>query len=388
MKKYRNREWLYEKYVKEEKTQKEVSRMCDVTYGTVNKWINKLDIPKRSRSEVLKGNIHLDKEIEIDREWIIEQYIDKNRTAEDIGEEIGYSDGRPILNILKEEGVDIRSPGDYFRLDIDEEWLREQYIEKKRSAQDIADKYGCSDTSIYNALEHYNIETRKQENHCNVTEKFLGLLDGTLLGDGWLTGGNTSAQYGIEQNNKPYIKWMYNKFNNFNIDGRIRKRTRTREETAESFGRTVPDNNKEFTYHYFNTFYYKELKEQHIRWYPNNVKVIPKDIHITPLSMFIWFLEDGSAYWGSTKKIHFYTNGFDKEYVIMLKNKLSDKIDIPSLSLYETSKERGEQPVLIINRVDDMYKFINYILDIPEELKPYYGYKFPNLKQPALKLRR
>ena len=385
--KYRNRDWLYEKYVEEGKNQKEVSELCDVTHSTVNKWINKLDIPKRSRSEILKGSIHLDDKIEIDKEWIIDQYVNKKRTTKDIGQEIGYKDGRPIINILRDEGINIRTPGDYFRLDIDENWLREQYIDKKRSAMDIANELGYSDVGIFNALERFNIDTRKAENHFNPTNKFIELLDGTLLGDGWLRGYKTSGDYGLEQNNRPYIKWMYDKFNNFGIDGRIRERTTTRKEIARNFGRNPPEDDKELNSYTFNTLRYKELKNQYSRWYPNGSKIIPKDINITPLNMFIWFLEDGSAYWGSTKKVKFHTNGFNKEHVLMLKDKLSNELNI-SLSLYETPDDRGKQPVLLINRVKNMYKFIDYIIDIPEELKPYYGYKFPNLKEPALKLRR
>lgn len=387
MKKYRDKDWLYKQYIEEKKTQKEISKICQVHPETIRRWMNRFSIPKKSQSEILKGNIHLDDPINIDKEWIIEQYVDKGRTAKDIGQEIGYKDGRPILNILKKENVNIRTPGDYFKLDIDREWLKKQYVDKERSAMDIANEVECSDVGIYNTLERFNISTRKQENHFNPTENFLELLDGTLLGDGWLRGYNISGEYGIQQNNKPYIKWMQNNMNQFGLTGWISKDIKTSFEIADRIGHKRPDQNKEFDSYTFATRRYRELKKQHTRWYPNGQKIIPKDIRITPLSVFVWFLEDGTISYKKTEgQLIFCTDGFNIDETKKLKAMLSNIIDI-KVSI-ASGKSSNYKPRLAIYRLSDIDKLLDFMVNIPEELKAYYGYKFPHLKEPVFKLRR
>jgi len=253
---------------------------------------------------------------------------------------------------------------------------------------DIANELGYSDVGIFNALERFNIDTRKAENHFNPTNKFIELLDGTLLGDGWLCGYNKSARYGLEQNNKPYLKWMRNKFHNFDIKfGKVHDKITTASGIAKRFGRPPPEEDKEYLTYSINSLSYRELKEQHLRWYPDGDKIVPKDVHITPLSVFIWYLEDGTINYKRTEgELTFCTDGFKTDGVKILKDKVSDKVGI-KISLSE-QKSSNYRPRLSIYRLEDINKLISYITSIPKELKPYYGYKFPNLKEPALKLRR
>jgi hypothetical protein len=46
-KKYKNRDWLYEKYVEKELTNIEIADICDVSDATICRWKDKLDIPTR-----------------------------------------------------------------------------------------------------------------------------------------------------------------------------------------------------------------------------------------------------------------------------------------------------------------------------------------------------
>jgi len=106
-KKYQNKEWLRSQYVEKAKPMEEISEICDCSASTISRWIDEHDLPRRSRSESL-------------------------RRAR------GTHDGE--FNKKK--------------------WLRKQYIEKKRSAIDIADECDVHVDTIYKRLEEFDIERR------------------------------------------------------------------------------------------------------------------------------------------------------------------------------------------------------------------------------------
>jgi hypothetical protein len=46
--KYKNKEWLFTKYIIEEKSMSEIARICGKSAMTIRKWLIKHDIPTRS----------------------------------------------------------------------------------------------------------------------------------------------------------------------------------------------------------------------------------------------------------------------------------------------------------------------------------------------------
>lgn len=59
----------------------------------------------------------------------------------------------------------------YFALLQDKDWLTEQYIEKQRTYQNIADEIGCTKFGVYHAIKRFGIQSRKH------TSKFPQLND-------------------------------------------------------------------------------------------------------------------------------------------------------------------------------------------------------------------
>lgn len=51
----KNKEWLYNKYIKEGMSPTKISKTCGETYGTIRYWLKKYGIPTRSISESLVG---------------------------------------------------------------------------------------------------------------------------------------------------------------------------------------------------------------------------------------------------------------------------------------------------------------------------------------------
>jgi len=51
---YRNKKWLYQKYVEEKLSMEEIGKLINCPYSLIFLWLHKLNIPIRSRSEALK----------------------------------------------------------------------------------------------------------------------------------------------------------------------------------------------------------------------------------------------------------------------------------------------------------------------------------------------
>lgn len=122
---------------------------------TVEYWLHEHDIPVRP-----KGEKTLHPELK-DEAWLREQYVDKELSSDDIADKIGSAQ-KAVLDALHRYGIETRQPGvqpSWPEL-YDEEWLREQSKEKPigRIAADI----GCSHTNVWRALRRYGIETRER----------------------------------------------------------------------------------------------------------------------------------------------------------------------------------------------------------------------------------
>jgi len=82
---------------------------------------------------------------------------------------------------------------------------------------------------------------------------------------------------------------------------------------------------------YGRTLYSKELYEQYLRWYPEGqdgkrLKQVPKDVVITPTSVMMWYLGDGSVVHPQDESrimLRISTDGFKKEGVEYLVEKLN-----------------------------------------------------------------
>ena len=97
-----------------------------------------------------------------DEEWLREQYVERERTTTDIADELGCG-AKTVQRWLKKHGIETRKPGPQCpdeRLK-DADWLRGQYVERERTSYDIADELECSSTAVWSWLKEHGIETRK-----------------------------------------------------------------------------------------------------------------------------------------------------------------------------------------------------------------------------------
>ena len=104
------------------------------------------------------------------------------------------------------------------------------------------------------------------------------LIVGSLLGDGYMrckTNAHLQITHSIRQ--KTCVDWKYQLIKEFVITPPKQYQGNGNRVGYRFFTRSLPQ---------FTGFYHQ--------FYPNGKKIIPRDIQITPLTLAVWFMDDGS----------------------------------------------------------------------------------------------
>jgi hypothetical protein len=110
------------------------------------------------------------RKIEINEKWLKEQYLEKKRSAQDISKEIGVSNVT-ILRKLRKLSVKIRTPAEETLIKTnseasvlyrDRDWLYDQYINQKKHLEVIAREINCDSSILSDWLKRFNIPTKEQ----------------------------------------------------------------------------------------------------------------------------------------------------------------------------------------------------------------------------------
>jgi len=162
------------------------------------------------------------------------------------------------------------------------------------------------------------IENRKKK--LKLTERQREITVGKLLGDGHLesmNGGKTyrlKVEHSIKQ--REYVDWFCKEFREWIISGPKEKR--------QVVGR------KTYYKYWVNTLSCGSFRFYAQQFYRNGKKVVPKLIHrwLTPLSLAVWFMDDGSIKSKSHKARIINTQGFQKREILRLMKVLGDKFNL------------------------------------------------------------
>jgi hypothetical protein len=161
------------------------------------------------------------------------------------------------------------------------------------------------------ALREYKTTLTLSETQCEV-------LIGTLLGDGHLELRRREASLKIEQSaaQEAYVQWKYEVFSEW-----VRKPPKLK---------VVFDKRTQRVYRkwWFNTLSHQELTEYHRAFYDSRRKRVPLNIALTPRSLAVWFMDDGSRKSHECKGVYFNTQAFDADDLRILQKKLSDTFGI------------------------------------------------------------
>jgi DNA modification methylase len=136
-----------------------------------------------------------------------------------------------------------------------------------------------------------------------MTKKFQNILDGINIGDGSIcVNHNTKVgRLSIGCKHKELINYCRKLLAPYNP-----------QETSFT-GQDRDDIKKGSGAWYTQTKFHPDIYEQYQRWSPNGVKDVPEDIELTPITVLLWYLGDGSlsnANSNNSRTCYFSTNSF------------------------------------------------------------------------------
>jgi hypothetical protein len=184
------------------------------------------------------------------------------------------------------------------------------------------------------------------------------VLIGGLLGDTYLYSYENHKNAGISIarsiKDYDYLEWQYNLYIDFCSKG-IRK-----------FFSSFRGKGKKTEQCSFRTRVSNLFTPFRKKWYPSGIKIVPKDLILTPLIVAIWFCDDGSITYSGKKsrRVAFYTDGFTKNEVEFLANLLSDTLGIKIKITRKKNAKINYGYYLYTCNKKDIKKFVNYIKDI------------------------
>ena len=167
------------------------------------------------------------------------------------------------------------------------------------------------------------MRTKEIENYkknLELTSEQRDIIVGLTLGDGHLETQNNGKTYKLKIEHsvfqKEYLDWLYKKFQNW-----VRMTPKLRIK-----------NNKPFSYH-FSTYSHELLKFYGKQFYNNKKKIIPDNIEelLTPLSLAIWFMDDGSLKSKRHNAYVIHTLGFQRNELERIQLVLNKKFGIEAM---------------------------------------------------------
>lgn len=154
-------EQLYEWYIKEKKSMEHIAKITNLSQSTISKYLRKLDIKFRSPRET--AFLQYKKEVEKPtNKQLYDWYVVQRKTPKDIGEIIGVSSStiRTWLNNAEISlRVGSRALGYTFEKPTGEE-LKQMYVKERKSSSEIAEIIGVSSTTVVRWLKKKNIPIR------------------------------------------------------------------------------------------------------------------------------------------------------------------------------------------------------------------------------------
>lgn len=163
-------------------------------------------------------------------------------------------------------------------------------------------------------------EIKKIKKKLKLNKRQKEIVMGLMLGDGHLETQDQGKTYRlkIEQTirHKEYVDWLYNNLKDFVL-------TPPKEKIKESFG-------KEIVNYGFSTLSVGNFRFFAQQFYGNNGKEIPKLIRrwLTPLSMAVWFMDDGQIKSKKHRALLINTQCFSKKDLVKLQEALKEKFSV------------------------------------------------------------
>ncbi len=204
------------------------------------------------------------------------------------------------------------------------------------------------------------LELRKQKALLAMTERQRQILVGMLLGDAHLERqrGARTARLKIEHSlrQSAYVDWKYGEWRDW---VRTPPRARARRNRLGTVSTNIG----------FSTLSHVELEEFRLRFYRDQRKLVPVDLELPPMSMAVWFMDDGSRKSSQCRGLYLNTQSFTPAEVQLLQTVILRDVGI------ETTVRRQRDGLQIYVPAPSASVLSAYIA---KEVLPSMRYKLPS----------
>lgn len=167
-----------------------------------------------------------------------------------------------------------------------------------------------------------NLAIKQKSETLQLDSQQRAIVVGLLLGDGHLETRNNGKTYRLKIEHsltqKEYVDWLYTIFRNHTMT-----EPRVKNQVVKE---------KEYQKYVFSTLSSGSLRFYGQQFYPKGKKVVPKIIGklLTPLSVAVWFMDDGSLKSNVHRARIINTQGFEKKDINLLRQVLVNKFQVKS----------------------------------------------------------
>jgi hypothetical protein len=191
---------------------------------------------------------------------------------------------------------------------------------------------------------------RTWKSSLTMTQRQEEILTGMLLGDAHLERqhGALAARLKIEHclAQSAYVEWKYREWRDW---VRTAPRARVRRNRIGTSSTNIG----------FNTLSHVELEQFRLRFYRDRRKMVPANLELTPLSMAVWFMDDGSRKSSQCRGLILNTQSFTLAEVQLLQSVVQRDVGVETtvrhqrdgLQIYVPSPSAKEMSVYIASSI-------------------------------------
>lgn len=212
----------------------------------------------------------------------------------------------------------------------------------------------------------HSLEIDRDKRRLKLSPRQREILLGKLLGDGHLETHNAGRTYHLKieqsERQKFYVDWLQSEFQEW-----IRTPAQLKEQKQIYRG-------QERTYkkYWFNTYSSGAFRFYAQQFYRNGKKEVPKALYkwLTPLSLAVWYMDDGSIKSNAHRTVLMNTQGFDRKSLQYLQEALRKKFEVKSVI---RKQKDGTQIYIPSESVDTFLTLIHPLI------LPSFRYKLPKV---------
>lgn len=163
MKDYQNKQFLYNQYWNEGKSLREIAELCNVKEKIIWNQFNKLNIPRRNRSQGALYHLGTSEKEYLNKDWLYDQYWNRKKTQEEIGKICGVSK-RTISIWMQKFDIKKRTPSENQTGKIPSIEIRKKISEssKKRWNKNLREKYSKRFKELWQTEEYRKLMKERE----------------------------------------------------------------------------------------------------------------------------------------------------------------------------------------------------------------------------------